>query len=69
MGIERVEPKKLNPEYCQYHLDELRDKYDKQFANEDIALFRPFRNILEKLCNLGIFCKDEGAMETFIDEK
>jgi hypothetical protein len=69
MGIERVEPKKLNPEYCQFHLDQLRDKYDRLFAEEALALFRPFKNVLEKLCELGIFCKDEGGMEDFIDQK
>jgi hypothetical protein len=69
MGIERVEPKKLNAEYCQSHLDELKNKYESQFNREDHVLFRPFKNILEKLCELGIFCKDEGGMEDFIDKK
>ena len=32
-------------------------------------MFRPFKDILEKLCELGIFCKDEGAMESYIDER
>ena len=69
MGIERVEPKKLNAEYCQYHLDQLRSKYDREFQSESLALFRPFKNLLEKLCELGIFCKDEGGMEDFIEQR
>ena len=63
MAIERVEPKKLNSEYCEEHLEQLRNKYDSKFQGEELALFKPFRNLLEKLCKLGVFCKDEGSIE------
>lgn len=68
MGIERIEPKKLNSDYCQAHLDQLK-QYESKFLEEGATLFRPFKNILEKLCELGIYCKDEGAIETYIEEK
>lgn len=69
MGVERAEPKKLNADYCQSHLDQLRNRYDRMLSDESLAIFRPFRNILEKLCELGIFCKDEGGMESYIEQK
>lgn len=50
-------------------MDQLNEKYNSKFQSEDLALFRPFRNILEKLCNLGTFCKNEGGDEAFIEGK
>lgn len=59
MGLNRIDIKKLNVQYCQEHLDNLREKYDNILRSEEFEIFRPYRNILSKLCLLSMLGKDE----------
>lgn len=63
MALNRIDIKKLNVDYCQEHLDNLRDKYDHVLREADFEIFRVHRNILSKLCLLAMLGSDEYKLE------
>ena len=63
MALNRIDVKKLNVDYCQEHLDNLRDKYDHVLREPDFEIFRVHRNILSKLCLLAMLGSDEYKLE------
>lgn len=67
-GLNRVDPKTVNPVFCQEHQDNLNQLHSKALdATEELVLFRPYRDILAKLCDLSIHCKDEVELEASIE--
>ena len=69
IGLNRVDAKQLNVNTCQDHLNALQDKYDKILGSEEFVLFRPYRNVLSKLCLLALLVKDETEIEELIENK
>jgi uncharacterized coiled-coil DUF342 family protein len=63
LGLNRIDIKNLEVKNCQEHLDNLREKYDKTLASEEFEIFRPYRNVLSKLCLLSMLGKDEFTIE------
>lgn len=63
MALNRIDIKKLNPDHCQEHLDNLRDKYDHILREAEFDIFKPHRNILSKLCLLAMLGADEYKLE------
>jgi hypothetical protein len=69
LALNRVDVKTLEVKHCQEHLDNLREKYDAVLASEEFEIFRPFRNILSKLCLMSMLAKDEQGLEDYIQKK
>eukprot|EP00347_Sterkiella_histriomuscorum_P004089 403361794 len=69
MALNRIDVKQLNVDYCQEHLDNLRDKYDHVLREEGFDIFRPHRNILSKICLLAMLGSDEYKLEQQIQKK
>lgn len=69
MGLNRIDIKKLNVAHCQEHLDNLREKHDNVLKSEEFEIFRPYRNILSKLCLLSMLGRDELSLEEYIEKK
>ena len=69
IGLSKIDHKRLNTDFCQEHLNILQDQYDKILQQEELALFKPFRNILSKLCLLALLGKDELRIEESIQRK
>lgn len=69
IGLNKIDHKRLNTDFCQEHLNVLQDQYDKVLQQEELAIFKPFRNILSKLCLLALLGKDEVRIEESIQRK
>ena len=69
MGLNRIDVKRLNVDYCLEHLDNLRDKYDSVLSDPQFEIFRPHRNLLSKLCLLAMLGSDVYKLEQQIDKK
>lgn len=62
LALNRINYKRLNPKNCEDHLVMLHQQ-DAKLKSEDYTMFLPFRNVLEKLCELGLAAKDEVLYE------
>ncbi|CDW71440.1 UNKNOWN [Stylonychia lemnae] len=69
MGLNRIDITKLNVDYCQEHLDKLRDSFDRILIEEEFSVFRTFRNILSKLCLLAMLGSDINKLQQQIQKK
>lgn len=69
LALNRVDIKTLEVKNCQEHLDNLREKYDSILASEEFEIFRPYRNVLSKLCVLSMLAKDEVTIEQYIEKR
>lgn len=69
IGLNRIDFKRLNTDFCQEHLNNLQSQYDKILDGSDLTLFKPFRNLLAKLCLLALLGKDELKLEESIENK
>ena len=69
IGLNRIDFKRLNTDFCQEHLNNLQSQYDKILDGSDLILFKPFRNLLAKLCLLALLGKDELKLEESIENK
>jgi hypothetical protein len=67
-AINRVEPKTVNGVFCEEHLNNLAKNHNKVIDQEEFAIFRPYRDFLTKMCELGVLCKDEVLLENSIEE-
>ena len=47
----------------------MREKYDSILASEEFEIFRPYRNVLSKLCVLSMLAKDEVTIEQYIEKR
>lgn len=69
IGLNRVDVKKINPDYAQANMDELLHKYDKVLASAEFKAFIPFRNLLSKMCLLSLLYRDVVRIEESIAKK
>lgn len=69
LALNRIDVRSLEIKHCQEHLENLREKYDAVLTSEEFDVFRPFRNILSKLCVLALLSKDEQAIEEHIQKR
>ena len=68
IGVSKVDIKKLNVNNCQEHLDILADQYDKIIDNDkSFAMFKPYRDVLQKFCSLASIGRKEAELEDKID--
>jgi hypothetical protein len=54
IGVNRLDLKKLNPQYCQEHLEALKKKYNVALNSEEFVIFAPFRSLLVQLVCAGL---------------
>ena len=68
IGVNRLDLRKMNPKYCQEHLDELKRKYNVALGSEEFVPFLPFRTLLVQILIAGLTVQDLGKVETKIAE-
>ena len=71
IGINRLDHKRINYNYCEAYSNELKGKNIRQAltSDKDLHVFLPFLDLLEKYCELARYMKEEVAIEKFIEEK
>ena len=71
IGINRLDHKRINYNYCESYSNELKQKNIRETltADKDLNVFLPFLDLLEKYCELAGYMKEEVAIEKFIEER
>lgn len=69
LGLERFDTRDTQVEHAKEHLDNLREKYDAVLGGEDVKIFRPYRDLLSKLCSLSLITHDVVVLEASIAKR
>ena len=68
IGVNRLDLKKLNPDYCKEHLDALKRKYNAALNSEEFVNFLPFRTLLVQILIAGLTAQDVAKVEKKIND-
>ena len=71
IGLNRIDHKKINFDYCEEYANVIQSQGYRSAleANKEVLMFIPFLDVLEKLCELAKYAKDEVALEEYIEKK
>lgn len=71
IGLNRLDTKRINQQYCERYQRELNDAKAKEVltANKDLRSFLPFYDLLEKYIELASHMREEVVIEEFIELK
>ncbi len=69
LALSRFDTRDVEVEHAKEHLDNLREKYDVMFEHKDLEIFRPYRDLLSKLCSLALLTHDVVVLENSITKR
>ena len=58
IGVNKLDLKNVNPDYCKANLDALKKRYNTVLNSEEFIYFLPFKSLLVQIMCAGLIIKD-----------